>query len=175
MYIWIFRTRLIIQSSSWATEVPCKLNARLVLRIFEGFHLFSLATTGRPLKLIVQAWLIWIQAVETSSAHNGSPSLNALYAGGECGRERVRALPGYFTTRGELEGTMAWSCRDKQNAMRKNSGSKNENTLAWKCYWCFSTCKSEKKCSEKQGSEIWIHAVCYSRITNGFFTLRGTL
>lgn len=114
MYIWIFRTRLIIQSSSWATEVPCKLNARLVLRIFEGFHLFSLATTGRPLKLIVQAWLIWIQAVETSSSHNGSPSLNALYAGGECGRERVRALPGYFTTRGELEGTMAWSCRERQ-------------------------------------------------------------
>lgn len=114
MYIWIFTTRLIIQSSSWATEVPCKLNARLVLRILGGFHLFSLDTTGRPLKLRVQAWLIWIQAVETSSAHNGSPSWNALYAGGECGRERVHALPGYFTTRGELEGTMAWSCRERQ-------------------------------------------------------------
>lgn len=151
MYIWIFRTRLIIQSSSWATEVSCKLNERLVLRILGGFHLFSLATTGRPPQLIVQAWLIWIQAVETSSAHNNSPSLNALYAGGECGRERVHALPGYFRTRGELEETMALSCRERQTKCHgEEQGQQKWRHISLKVLLMFQ-CVQIKKVQGKAG------------------------
>ena len=195
MYLWIFRTRLIIQSSfssssPWEQQkFPRKLNEWLALRIVGASPLS--ACYHRP-----------SSEARSSGLANLDPSCGGIFwprfhpaptqphaRGGVRGRERVCVLSGYFTDMWRKRGNNGMKPQRERETDRmpgiridggckklKHAGVKSAPSLVCmqireKAEADWANAKGKKK---KKSGKIQIHAVWESRITNGFSSLRAS-